>query len=429
MQNIIVSDIKQYFNISKKDKIEIFIITIIGTFAFSFYFFNPSFFYPGRIIQSIVIYYLLFILLYLENFKVQITIPLIILFIHLFIYNYSGIFNWNSINLSNLFFSGTNILLLFAISYKRMKGEIFLKAFNNIVFIFILCNIFSLLIYIIIVILNINLPYELINLGGRGFIYRNYFHIAIFNDYAVYQAGIYKVLRLCGIFEEPGMLGTYVGIIMIFDFIFFPNKKNRKIILLIYGVLTLSMAFYSFLFFISTYLLFQKKGLKITVITLIFVLIIVLCIPSEIKNVFEINLIQRFYFNRETLRFEGDSRYTLFYNKFQNYIKYYSNNWQILFGNGKGSNSEHSEARYSAYYGIIYEEGYIGFFNILIFLFYFFIYRPIKNNKSIVLLLTVPLILSIYQGRTSADFLMVFHCICLDYKLRMDINKIIDYKK
>lgn len=408
-------DIEKSVSTLNKENLEIFIISIICIFSFNFYFFDPCFSVFGRIIKTIILYSFVFILLFLEDFKIRITLPLILLFIYLFIYNYSGIFSNIDFSYKDIFFSSAHLLLFFAILYKRMNGNIFLKVFEYVIFIFILLNFLSLFFYILIF-FNINVPYELINLGGRGFLYRNYFNLAIFNDYSVYLAGPFKVLRLCGMFEEPGMLGTYAGILLAFDFIFFPKKKSRKIILVIYGLLSLSMAFLIFLTFIFLYLLHEKSA-KTIIVILIFILLIVLFLPIELKSVFQSVVAERFLIDKETLRFKGDNRYTVYYKAFQNYIRYDVNTFQFLFGNGKCTNVK--EVRFASFARYIYEAGYIGFLIMITFLAYFLIYKPIKYNKINILLLTILPILSIYQSRGDISFDIVLCIFCLDYKLKM----------
>lgn len=405
-----------------KERIEIFVITILGIFSFSFYFFDPSFSAFGNIFKSVVIYSFVFALLLLEGFKIRISLPLILLFTYLCIYNYSGIFSLIDFDYADFFFSGVNILFFFAIIYKRMKGSILLKTFDNIIFIFILVNFLSLFFWILIF-LNIDIPYKLISLGGRGFFYRNYFNLAIFNDYGSNLVGTFKVFRLCGIFEEPGILGTYAGILLAFDFLFFPKKKTRKIILLIYGFLSLSMAFFVFLIFIFLYFI-CKKPVKSIVFMLIFIILFTLfisIIPNPIKDFLNYKIIGRFSIDKETGKFIGDNRYRLYHDKFQNYIKYDANNYQLLFGNGKDTNMR-KEAGFSSYVKYIYESGYIGFLIMITFLAYLLIYNPIKYKKTKVILLTILPILSIYQYRTGIGFLTIIYSACLYYKLKNEFR-------
>ncbi len=411
----IEKDIKQSFFTLNKVNIEVFIISIISIFSFKFYFFDPHFSVFGGMMNKIILYSFVIILLFLEDFKIRITLPLILLFVYLFIYNYSGVFSNIDFSYRDIFFSYIHLLLFFAILYKRMNGNIFLKSFDYVINIFILLNLFSLFFYILLVFLNINISYELINLGGRGFLYRNYFNLAIFNDYSIYLAGPFKVLRLCGMFEEPGMLGTYAGILLAFDYIFFPKKKIRKIILVTYGFLSLSMAFFVFLTFIFLYLL-HNKSVKIIIIAVVFILLIVFFLPTELKDVFKSAVAERFFIDRESLRFVGDNRYILYHGRFQDYIKYDANTFQLLFGNGKGTNIK--EIRFASYARYIYESGYIGFLIMITFLAYFLIYRPIKYNKINILLLTILPVLSIYQSRGDISFHIMLCIFCLDYKLK-----------
>lgn len=414
---------KQDLFVVNKDKVKIFFVTAVVLFSISFFFFDPSFSPFGRAIQSLVIYGSIFLLLILDGFKLKLTLPFFVLFSYLFILNYSRVGDLSAFSYSNLIFSGTNILLFLAITYKRFKGEIFLRSFDIIVYLFVLLNIFSLIFYISIF-LNIYTPYDLINLGGRGYFYRDYFNLAIFTDYTIYPFGPYVIPRLGGMFEEPGMLGTFSGILLAFDILFFPKKITRKVILSIYGILSLSMAFYIFAAFIGLYLL-RKHFKKVMIYVLLFSVLAVLFTPPPIKEAVQVTILNRFTIG-ENGWLEGDNRYSIYADQFNTYFNN-ANTYQILFGNGIGSNNNEG-AHFATYQGYIYEAGILGFFLMFIFLSYFLLYLPFKYKRKDILLLTILPILSIYQGRQSVDFLTLLICFCLVYILRNQMQREISPK-
>lgn len=230
--------------------------------------------------------------------------------------------------------------------------------------------------------------------------------------------------RLGGMFEEPGMLGTFSGILLAFDILFFPKKITRKVILSIYGILSLSMAFYIFAAFIGLYLL-RKHFKKVMIYVLLFSVLAVLFTPPPIKEAVQVTILNRFTIG-ENGWLEGDNRYSIYADQFNTYFNN-ANTYQILFGNGIGSNNNEG-AHFATYQGYIYEAGILGFFLMFIFLSYFLLYLPFKYKRKDILLLTILPILSIYQGRQSVDFLTLLICFCLVYILRNQMQREISPK-
>ena len=140
----------------------------------------------------------------------------------------------------------------------RGKYSIFLK-FNKL---FALILLPSIIIWILL--LTYNLPYSLIlpehegKLLG-GFIYRCYFHISVV---LMHISSTLPVGRLCGLFDEPGVIGTISSLLLAANRFSFTSKKN--IIILVAGLLSFSTAFYILL----SLLIFFKilKQAKFTIV-------------------------------------------------------------------------------------------------------------------------------------------------------------------
>ena len=113
------------------------------------------------------------------------------------------------------------------------------------------------------------------------------------------------ILRLCGVFNEPGLFGTFLGLLLLSDNI--DIKKISNLILFIAGILTFSMAF--LLLISGGCIIKYRKDWKLMLIFLL-VFLSILIIPqitftsSNLKYFF--NRIINVTNNRESLAFEKD---------------------------------------------------------------------------------------------------------------------------
>ena len=105
--------------------------------------------------------------------------------------------------------------------------------------------------------LNLGLPYKIVDFYSVGVegLYIDYF-------FSVLLKGVFD-LRLCGLFNEPGFLGTIIALILIIEKC--NLKKVGNVIMLIAGVLTFSFAFYVILII---YFLMRMLKRPLTVIAI-----------------------------------------------------------------------------------------------------------------------------------------------------------------
>lgn len=159
----------------------------------------------------------------------------------------------------------------------------------------------------------------------KGFEAAYYYRWGIF---AIYSYGGHS-FRLCGIFNEPGGLGTVCALLFICTFTH--SKWWEKTLLLVTGALTLSLAFALLIFLFMALYICQKRVLNIIYIFIF--LIIFLLIPNiDFHNDAINNLAARFAITSNGLA--GDNRTsTLFDIEYQKFIK--SN--AFWFGRGSGT--------------------------------------------------------------------------------------------
>lgn len=149
--------------------------------------------------------------------------------------------------------------------------------------------------------------------------------------YANAETGI----RLCGIFNEPGYLGTVLALILCVEKYNLRNKGN--VIMLVASICTMSFAFY----LISFLYLFLKnigniKKMMIGVASVVAVLVLLNIFPllvnvGDISPEFE-QLISRFSITKNG-KFSGDNRTDLYVDEAFEKI-FYSE--KIIYGNGGG---------------------------------------------------------------------------------------------
>lgn len=365
-------------------------ITILLTVGFLFsimpsYHFDP--FYLPSMVRAAIPALLLFMLV-LVHHKLKFP-PIIMLLILIMLLGLVAIFNKGVTSTTDILATFRLVIsVIFLAVLFSMSKQLLLSIYNKFVLLFVFLNAPS-LVYWLIIFLGVDVSYELINLGGRGFMYRNYQFLAIFTDYTIYSFGNIHFARLCGIYEEPGSLGTYAGLLLALDFLLFPNRVKIKLFLLIFGLLSLSLAFYMFLFFIGLYVVRKNRR---HIVTLLATIIILLTVAGDV--LYE-RIAQRFHYDAATGTITGNNRsqYDIKYNEYFNSAP----ELELLVGNGPLSNKE-ARASYSSYHKILYEHGIIGALIFATFFFYFIFYLPVvkKKNLSNIFLTIVPL-LSVYQ--------------------------------
>lgn len=137
--------------------------------------------------------------------------------------------------------------------------------------------------------------------------------IAPLNAAKQYNYYVYPLLvasennfRFCGLFDEPGVVGTLMGIILCIQRFDVNDRKN--LLFLACGVASLSMFFYGlvFIYFLYYYAFDKRQIKKLSLFLLISVAIFVAI--TRVPALYEI-LGSRFEWNADTNTFVGDNRY------------------------------------------------------------------------------------------------------------------------
>ena len=202
----------------------------------------------------------------------------------------------------------------------------------------------------------------------------------------------FPMLRFHGYYDEPGIVGTVSGILLLTDNINLKNKYNIPI--LISGILSLSMFFY--ILIIIYIILFAKIGYKIIMgLGMVLALVFIFSIGE-----LDLPFLQRFII--EDGKFAGDSRTSSAYDLwFSNYIT----SFDSLIGYG-GNKAGDLNVGGSSYKDLIVNYGLI-FFVIYLLSFFLYILHHCKKKISIYVCLFV-LICTFYQRPAIFDFFYLF---------------------
>lgn len=267
---------------------------------------------------------------------------------------------------------GIYIILLILLN-KRDKNKIYIslyKALSYLCFLGLLSYIFFL----------IKKPLNYITLPTvkEGWVFIQYFAVVILKSSKII------LYRFQSVFNEPGELGTIIGMILLFDENYKKLKKER-IILIISGVLTFSLAFYIFVFF---KFLISEINLKKKFLIVMFLFFCFGFLGSSyIKNINGGELYYRVYGRIKTLNFTRKNK------EADLILKNFYENGNMLIGRREKVN-ENFNVDISSIETIIYEKGFLGL-SILI-LFFIFISNFFSVDKKVKIRIII-FLLSIYQ--------------------------------
>ena len=226
------------------------------------------------------------------------------------------------------------------------------------------------------VLFNLGLPYHLIHLGGRENFYRDYFNLAIFFDHEVLDFGKFTVVRLQGMFEEPGMLGTDCAILLTVNKILFPEKRWTTVILMAAGFLSASFAFYIYAIAYAIYY-FIRNRVKAVLWVVPILLVSVFLVPQDLRDAFSSLILARFEVTDEGV-FRGDTGHIDYAQRYSEYLSTAST-LELAIGHGSKTNQMDERAQYGTYQSVVYEGGFIGLALVVAFSGYFLVWVPFRK--------------------------------------------------
>lgn len=212
----------------------------------------------------------------------------------------------------------------------------------------------------------------------------------------------FSYFRFCGCYDEPGVVGTIAGVMLI------TNRWNmrdwKNVVLLLSGVFSFSLYFYllQFLYF----LLYAKVRYKIVVLLLLTGLFLYLQ-NDELVNKF---VLARLDFSGG--EFSGDNRTTVSFDSWYNHFLFATNFW---IGCGKGM-AEMVDSGGASYKHLIVDHGFI-MFAVYMSSFLYLVWRNHSLSKDF-LIIAVVLFSLIYQRPFIFSYLYLFLLVSPIYVLK-----------
>lgn len=170
-------------------------------------------------------------------------------------------------------------------------------------------DVYNNFLYILFIIIGISLIIWL--LANTGLLH-SYGNIKPLNQLKSYDYSVYPLLvmpgdnlRFCAIFDEPGVVGTIMGLILCIQKFDFRDRKN--IVFLLAGIVSFSMFFYVIIFlYYIYYFAFVKKNIR-KLIYFVLGALILFVLVNKVPLLYNI-IGQRFEWNYDTGTFAGNNR-------------------------------------------------------------------------------------------------------------------------
>lgn len=350
-------------------------------------------------------------------------------------------FTWSGFWANNyvLYFATSLLGVLFVINIDKKKGYLLLLAFFVITLGYTINNNYNLIFtctFIPIVFIPfakldffkevyqcfLNILYVVIGLSVIVWIFAQ---VKILQPYAIIEPlnalkkdsySVYPLLvsidghfRFFGPFDEPGVVGTIMGIILCIQKFDFKDKKN--IIFLISGLVSFSMFFYFLIFaYYFYYYLFVQKKAKNVILFLISTTCVFIVI-TQIPALYDV-LGSRFAWNSETNTFVGNNRAASIITEYFDSMIGSREFWFGIEDSQKNWFSELSASESSYMLSIIYN----GFLFFMSYMTFFFMYGwRHRFNVNTFILFVIVFLGTIYQRPDlyHTEFIFLWSCLAL----------------
>ena len=307
----------------------------------------------------------------------------------------------NNFSLNNIAITSIlNMLLvgMFCLFPETMKYQIYQK-FK----LFFVISIIPGIIYSILTFAGISFSFE--TLSAASEIKQNSYVTYLHSPFAVQISKSYDLIgnlnrfRLCGIYDEPGRVGTVSAFFLTAEDLQI-NKDWKNRILFVGGILSLSLAFFIIIAFAFAIKLIHQKRFKYFAILIVAILSFAVFMNIDFHNV-ALNSLQ----NRLSLTatgLAGDNRTDAIFDSFFESFMKNSSFFNVLFGNGDGSiyryATEHAMGYSSSYKCIIYDIGILGTIMYLIWIIrYGWFYNRGRRTDWFIVTNILVFIISLYQ--------------------------------
>lgn len=156
-------------------------------------------------------------------------------------------------------FFGIIMMMLIACSVFILRREIFYNVYRKLYLIYTITILISILMWIVVVVISVRVPYRIVEplIALKEYNYIVYPFLVRVNTDSFNFENLSSIYRFCGLYDEPGVVGTISFLFLATERF---NMKNRlNIVLLISGLLSLSLFFYLAVALYSVGLIFVNK--------------------------------------------------------------------------------------------------------------------------------------------------------------------------
>ncbi len=374
-------------------KVVCMLISIDAFLGMHVLFVNKTFNNAGYYLQLCIDLFTVLILgIYLFVYKMRYSLSvekIIIIFSIIIFFLYMGLNYYERTSITvRTTIAMIKLLMIFFLSDKEL-----LKVLDILTKIFALSLLPCIVIYLL-TSFGVEIPYRIIEPTADGQLYLTYYDYygcLIINEDDKYW-------RLCGLFNEPGVLGTIGGWLLCKEG--YQIKKWYNAVIFIAGIMSFSTAFIiiTILYFIMKLLILNPNIKKISIVFIVSVLVAVL---DGVLCQISIEYMQFFHNKIIRLIFEGKSNRNRV--DFDLAIKNLWNGFKWIFGNGGGAEDE--------MFGVLSIKGFFydyGLMGLIIFgIMLMAIYLSIKPRKDESVCLFFIYIISLYQRPYTTSFFAI----------------------
>lgn len=281
------------------------------------------------------------------------------------------------------------------------------KAANAVTLLYILSALPSVVLFLA-TLLGSEIPYALIELGGRGPIYRLY-PLGVVSESAFLGAfPESRIIRINGFSEEPGVLGTFVVFFIILNRCVGParSRNRREFLLHILGTLSMSLFYYLSVAALivgsaTRIVLRTARRLRIAWLDAAWLVLPLVLVPILVWGIrpgdplYYLTL-ARFLLS-ESGGLAGNSR-AMYDLEALRYVRD-SDIATVLIGHGPGSNSLDPSARFASWAAELFDSGIFGLALLVLFLGYALVRFAVRQTRldPFRFFLIVPAVASLYQ--------------------------------
>lgn len=291
--------------------------------------------------------------------------------------------------------------MIFAIDSRTLA-----KTYRNFYLLYTSLIAISIIIWILVVLLGVNIPYKIVDplISIKEYNYSIYPLLVRTNLASINYESMSNTYRFCGIFDEPGVVGTISFLLLFIEK--FNFKKRLNLVLLLSGIISMSLFFYlASIVYILLFLFTNNKVSK--KMKLLSVLLIFIFLYASYFNEVLYNLVWQRVEDGKSVQNLVDSRSSQELKAFVDRIAWSSD---FYFGVSDRTYVERFSSSASIY-NIIINYGLVPFIFYLSFFFFYSLKYSFTLKNTIICVFIIFLTLIQRPGLFLFYFLFLFRCL------------------